>query len=1032
MGATFYKSATVEPGDAITSTQWNSLAAAINSRLESGLGDCTWRIWWKVISLMRTIRAPQDTLTPAIDEFWRSYIFSGEGEGVFTPGNFAHPLQVLTSGNEDAGVEPEDVMLNNIPASRPETMRGRWDLAKSQRPEINRLREYLKALFPISSLQRAPNSENPILMTWGGPQMRPYNNVLSFKGINGADDIEIDIDGDFLDLEFYYDFYLITYLEHPPRYIPHSHYCLRNMGAVFPNRSNSCVLQSLFAEFAARFKGADVDREGEFDITKMAPDFQFIFERQSRFSYAGSYPVASYVGPIAAGAALPSHVCASGYCLAGFITEAVGLDSSVVVTIGSERFTVKNGEQIHWFENAPTSATPTVESEIPSGAIIGIEFAELEQRNGDALDAYVMIRRGSTKGIVPDHTGPEFKDGPSLVNNYRTGGLIWGDIPNPTLAEGAVADLPLYETTRRMLKENLLLLGRESFISYAEAGGVDGYGAELVFARRNPQGLDMWGGFGAITATPSEQGETNEWLMFIGTNGYNTSGAFKPDGYADVVGPLIGRAHLFSVELTPNSEGARGAIGNMSEGGVSMVSPRIPSAFNYFDQSNANASDEWHAANPVYPQDYDVHSVVIGADTVTVRLKGPLRGAGVTGYRTDSNALTDYMAYVGGVAAPVREGDTASTDDGHVFRGNCFPRFYFTRKIRGVYQDLDDEQNKHDTKALSERLRWCYFILDAICEGFVDPQSTGGGCLRPAHLTYQVLSYLAIGRTHPPLLVDRDRPGLSQGWGPFPNTVFLAEQFNHVALMVNQLTLVPLELPAEIEIRRGEGIAKLPLLGQTADPIPVTGSWGGSALGTIPAIDAGGVDSWSDWRTEAITVGAYVAPHVYLDPAFPNFPIWIVDNDAGVINCANNYVKLQIRAKRPIETLPSFPPQLVGIVGSSDIYCTRVDNYSYYEFEPDAPIILNNGTVSQAGVYWTLGDVRARLIETEETTCVRIGADLNYELNPKTPKAAAGWLHHSGRHYGGYSSISRSSSALYPNMVLVATIPTQNLTTTQQ
>jgi len=100
-------------------------------------------------------------------------------------------------------------------------------------------------------------------------------------------------------------------------------------------------------------------------------------------------------------------------------------------------------------------------------------------------------------------------------------------------------------------------------------------------------------------------------------------------------------------------------------------------------------------------------------------------------YRTDENAVLEYLLYVnagqnctlrtGDVAIDANNGSGFYTND---FFGNCFPRFYFSRNIRHVYNDKPDNYDTSDTPAFSDELLYMEFILQAICGGFVDMEST--------------------------------------------------------------------------------------------------------------------------------------------------------------------------------------------------------------------------------------------------------------------------------------------------------------------
>jgi hypothetical protein len=160
----------------------------------------------------------------------------------------------------------------------------------------------------------------------------------------------------------------------------------------------------------------------------------------------------------------------------------------------------------------------------------------------------------------------------------------------------------------------------------------------------------------------------------------------------------------------------------------------------------------------LYKADYEIESVERnGATGVKVTLKGRLENenapssivnsqsssgssegwnAAVTGVyvpnrRTDENAVLEYLNYatsghhctkrVGDVSIDAGVGSGFYSND---FNGNCLPRFYFSRNIRHVWNDKPDTHSTSDTPVFSDELLYMEFILQAICGGFVDMEST--------------------------------------------------------------------------------------------------------------------------------------------------------------------------------------------------------------------------------------------------------------------------------------------------------------------
>jgi hypothetical protein len=112
-----------------------------------------------------------------------------------------------------------------------------------------------------------------------------------------------------------------------------------------------------------------------------------------------------------------------------------------------------------------------------------------------------------------------------------------------------------------------------------------------------------------------------------------------------------------------------------------------------------------------------------------------------------------------------------------------------------------------DTRMCSLEMQWLVFVLDAICEGYLNtgaaasyPECPGG---RPVHYDMAALCLAVDTRNERSigLLPVVQRDDRTTGHGPYPNTVVYAETFNRIANAVNLLTHVPVELPWDYQHR---------------------------------------------------------------------------------------------------------------------------------------------------------------------------------------------------------------------------------------
>lgn len=174
MAIQFPRAPRVQPGDAIASKDLAGLAAAINARLTSGLGDPTFRLRYFWLGLFRNLRNSNasGTLHPATAEFFERYQMlppsagewpvtgPGDPEGV----NVTNPIGAWLYGVEGV-TDDEATALNQVPlvlpgGVSPSTPAQYWALAKLQRgawdpitggvggPAFNAARHYARVRWP--------------------------------------------------------------------------------------------------------------------------------------------------------------------------------------------------------------------------------------------------------------------------------------------------------------------------------------------------------------------------------------------------------------------------------------------------------------------------------------------------------------------------------------------------------------------------------------------------------------------------------------------------------------------------------------------------------------------------------------------------------------------------------------------------------------------------------------------------------------------------------------------------------------------
>lgn len=289
-----------------------------------------------------------------------------------------------------------------------------------------------------------------------------------------------------------------------------------------------------------------------------------------------------------------------------------------------------------------------------------------------------------------------------------------------------------------------------------------------------------------IIAQAPEQGETNQWQMFMQTLPYkpSDSSVYKPEVFADRDGMFVDRctllsdswgeatdqakeirAHVYSRQPKPinrqeNPSGYRYVLGtNEPEKGNStnlVGAQNTIDCLSLEDETNCAGQVAHYGSCKIYVPDYKIESITYNRTSghVEVEINGRLYhndnvanqavannatswsaymtadDTGAAAARSDENAVIEYLRYItSGTQCVIRIGDQsgdANTTSGWYatqYNGACFPRFHFVKQMPYVFEDSNNFVNEHDTRLTVDNMLWSGFVLRAICEGYLDYES---------------------------------------------------------------------------------------------------------------------------------------------------------------------------------------------------------------------------------------------------------------------------------------------------------------------
>ncbi len=428
-----------------------------------------------------------------------------------------------------------------------------------------------------------------------------------------------------------------------------------------------------------------------------------------------------------------------------------------------------------------------------------------------------------------------------------------GSFGLPTI--DALSENAFYNEMRTFLINCVRMIGRDEgeprFTDYYTENG-----KSVIECKRTydfgGESYDAFAGIAdAITDTAPANGFSNEWVMFFSWLWYRDAGNTiqKLNAYPDIMGHLNNPAWLKSEELltgTVFSDVARHFILGYNESVTEQSDPtrhdvtsvivaEAPSGYNFVkggnnpDQNtswNQTQKDDFYRSAQIYQKPYKIESVTdIGSGLVKITFterfrRTPLSPASIPRvasynianllsstlqpYATDENRIMKYLArFVRGVpdAMPPIIGDFSPSvlggDPGSFVDTGCIvPRGHMVKLMEKVFEDGNDIANPfpgQDTRYFHDSYLKMTFYLRAMCEGYVDQQSTDQGeCINVVSkydFTFQELMRQATGSRNIKVIPDAVRNGTPSafGHGPLPGQTIYAADFNQYVEAINLL-----------------------------------------------------------------------------------------------------------------------------------------------------------------------------------------------------------------------------------------------------
>jgi len=612
-----------------------------------------------------------------------------------------------------------------------------------------------------------------------------------------------------------------------------------------------------------------------------------------------SYPTGRVTGPPISAGTLGTVTATDGNWLVSGIIRCTGLSNAVPVSFVADGVTLGSGTL------TPTAGTRAIvipfsagvsEVEIVLGATafgtgvsIEWEVADVYEYRPGLHDLWVLLRlSGAQRDSQIDGSGRYTTNARQMWEDYRDFGVIPkledanafpDDVDERTINRNAVFD------TFRRASQVVRCITREQIKGYAIEGGksviwLDPYSYGLT----GLPAADTLSGIRDEIATEAEdEGYTNEWVMVPQFKAYHPSATslWAPETYSDFFANSDRCAFYMpsssSIELRRHFNS-----GDPTRGSLSLA-PEVASGMRYARSLNFGASEEFFRSCRIYEPPLEIESAVTEeSGEVKITFTGRMHHhhslapssldrdvsgwdladllAETQDYRTDENALRDYLAHVNDGSRHCEytgPGNAAFSSTVQLLPdnpfGTCYPTLWLVKLLPAPKADGNNSNGAADTAFTHEVMSTAETYIRAMCEGFVDGQASQDyGCAVGVQAVYDYtfanLCFDAFGGTSITTMpteetdrIDADdvRTDSPLGYGPLPTVAAAAECWNQYARAVNKLDRVRVTLPFEllVESRRDTTTRTTP----ATNTVGTAGDCGTLTRGFYSDIDGGGV-----------------------------------------------------------------------------------------------------------------------------------------------------------------------------------------------
>lgn len=686
MPVTFPRVPTVQPGDAVASSQHAALALALNARIRSGLGDAAFRVafWW--LSAFRQFRNPDASrnLWPPNAEFFEFYqglprdvdfptADPGDPEGL----NVASLVNLYVYGNESAGVDSEDDRLTNPEAGGLDvrecaTAEEAWQLGKEQRgaivPSSGRMAApAFDAALEVFSLVSA--GVTPHGKAYGGWQPTPAvlgdcggatgneipatNYEIKFTRIDGTGTTTYPgtcpgNPGDVYQvLDFPLGYYVVKFsgaVDYLSKAVwiqgPYS-------GGSQLRKTHGGHVERIANRFAGEFRGSTQQFQDEVSNGAAWLGNAFDVRAFMRLPYYLAPSIALDAGadsltpvyPVGGGNASPrsvvgQHVAAAGFWFSAAYAKA---DPGTILAFKDGDKTLalwtSTGEVASGVVTFSDGAHNLTVECVAGGGPVSYELAETLAYRPQIHDLFTVLRIAGARlddGQGTDGSGLTEEAAADLWGSYAALGCI-PRTRGEQFLQGSMATInrnAVFDAARRY-SGVVRCIPRANITGYAVQEG-----KSIVWIQPQARGsslVDLLAGItGAIRHEAPPGGFTNEWVGFFQFKGYNPSGSslWKPDAYSDFFA-LSDRCVFYSsnqsLTLKTHFNAADPDLANL------FLAPEVASGYRYATSQalgnnslNRNAGEPMFRSCRLYEPPVEIESAVLDGAEVRLTFTGRL------------------------------------------------------------------------------------------------------------------------------------------------------------------------------------------------------------------------------------------------------------------------------------------------------------------------------------------------------------------------------------------------------------------------